>query len=103
MKINNLFFILILFIFSGCYMGSPSYKVFERNMNSSVGNSFIPYMNKRKREIYSEDKYIYVGKIGQCKYGYLTNRDDKKEVVQEWFIISGKEYCKEQQKWIFSF
>jgi hypothetical protein len=67
--------IILIFIvcstFSGCYIGSPSYEVFERNMNFNVGDSFIPNMNKDKREIYDKDKYIYRGKKGQCEYGFL--------------------------------
>ena len=97
--------IILIFIASillnGCYMGSATYEVFEKNMNLNIGDSFIPKMNYKFREIYSEDKYIYKGKKGQCEYGYLTNRDDKPEVVQEWIIISGKEYCKEQQAYGF--
>lgn len=39
--------------------------------------------------------YIYISEGPKgCIYGFLTNRDDKSEVVQEWIIISGKEYCK---------
>ena len=40
------------------------------------------------------DIYIFEHIIEGCVYGYLTNRDDKPEVVQEWIILSGKENCK---------
>lgn len=43
--------------------------------------------------------YIYIGKKGQCEYGFLTNRDNNPEKVIGWIIISGKEHCKEQQAW----
>ena len=38
---------------------------------------------------------IYISEYPKgCIVGYLTNRDDKPEVVQEWIILSGKENCK---------
>ena len=104
MKIKNIILLFIVCsIFSGCYIGSPSYEVFEKNMNFNVGDSFTPKMNNKFREIYSEDKYIYIGKKGQCEYGFLTNRDDNPEKVIGWIIISGKEYCKERQAYALSF
>jgi thioredoxin-related protein len=103
MKIVNLFLFVMLFIFSGCRMGPTMYEVFERKMNFNVGKSFIPHMNKQYREIYSNDKYIYIFEDGQCVYGFLTNRDGKPEKVVDWIILSGKKYCKEQQQWILSF
>ena len=100
MKIINIILILtISVLLSGCYIGAASYEVFEKNMNFNVGDSFIPKMNYKFREIYSEDKYIYIGKKGQCEYGFLTNKDDKPEKVIGWIVISGKEYCKEKQAW----
>ncbi|MCG3670086.1 hypothetical protein L5F33_07430 [Aliarcobacter butzleri] len=60
MKIINILLILtISVLLSGCYIGAASYEVFEKNMNFNVGDSFIPKMNYKFREIYSEDKYIY--------------------------------------------
>lgn len=98
MKINNLFLFMAVFMVSGCYMGAKTYEVFERNLNHNVGSSFIPSQNKKLRKIYDESRYEYVmhGSEG-CVYRYFTNRDDKKEKVIGWEIISGKEYCKEQQ------
>ena len=103
MRIKNIILVLLpLFLLSGCYIGSPSYEVFERNMKANIGNSNIPLTHKNKK-VYSEDRYIYISKRGQCEYGFLTNRDDKPEVVIDWILLSDKEYCKQQQKWIFSF
>ena len=96
---NILLILTISVLLSGCYIGAASYEVFEKNMNFNVGDSFIPKMNYKFREIYSEDKYIYIGKKGQCEYGFLTNRDNNPEKVIGWIVISGKEYCKEKQAW----
>ncbi|WP_193215706.1 hypothetical protein [Aliarcobacter butzleri] len=47
------------------------------------------------------DIYIYISEYPKgCVVGFLTNRDDKPEVVQEWIIISGKEYCKDTETFI---
>lgn len=104
MRIKNIILILLIFIsFASCYAGPATYEVFENDRNYNVGHSRIPNANKKFREIYSEDKYIYKfkGDDPRCVYGYLTNRDDKPEKVIDWIIISGKEYCKEQQAYGF--
>ena len=98
MKKNNIFLFLIVFMISGCYMGAKNYDVFARNLNHNIGSSFIPSQNPKLRKIYDENRYEYVmhGPEG-CVYRYFTNRDDKKEKVIGWEIISGEEYCKEQK------
>ncbi|MCG3698617.1 hypothetical protein [Aliarcobacter butzleri] len=53
---NILLILTISVLLSGCYIGAASYEVFEKNMNFNVGDSFIPKMNYKFREIYSEDK-----------------------------------------------
>ncbi|MFA6741125.1 MAG: hypothetical protein WCR78_06485 [Arcobacteraceae bacterium] len=58
---RNIFFIIFfLFILNGCRMGPDTYEIFEYNMNFNVGRSGIPNANPKLREIYSEDKYIYL-------------------------------------------
>jgi hypothetical protein len=103
MKIINIIFIPIsIFIFNGCYAGTYTYETFEYNRNSNIGWAGIPNANKKYREVYSEDKYIYKYERPKgCHYGYLTNRDDKPEKVIGWIILSGKEYCKEQKNYSF--
>ncbi|CAD7289840.1 hypothetical protein LMG7974_01925 [Campylobacter majalis] len=91
----------VLLVLSGCHRDDPSYEIFKSNNDINIGNSFIPTMNSKTREIYDKDRYIYKfeGPKG-CRYGFLTNRDDKPEVLQEWIILSGKEYCKEKRGWV---
>ncbi|MBR8465356.1 hypothetical protein KDE13_03125 [Campylobacter sp. faydin G-140] len=95
----------ILIVLGGCYIGPATYEVFKKNNDISIGKSFIPLMNSKFREIYDENRYIYIVRSNPegCVYGFLTNRDDKPEVVQEWIILSGKEHCKHRQEWVFSF
>jgi hypothetical protein len=103
MRIKLLSFISLL-SFSGCYIGDPTYEVFESARNIQIGYSSIPIANSEYREIYSEDKYIYkMERPKGCHFGFLTNRDDKPEKVIGWTILSGKEYCKEKQAWALSF
>ena len=89
--------IIASILLSGCYIGEPSYEVFKKNMELQV-KYFGPseYKTNNIRQIYDENRYIYIFEhiIEGCVYGYLTNRDDKPEVVQEWIILSGKENCK---------
>ena len=82
-------------------MGPSTYEIFEYTMNFNVGWSGIPNANPHLREIYSEDKYIYIFRNNPngCVYGFLTNRDDKPEKVIGWIIISGKEFCKQQRSY----
>lgn len=98
---NIILALAISIFFSGCYIGVASYEVFERDRNYHIGLDHIPKsFGPDSRNIYSEDKYIYISERPKgCHYGYLTNRDDKPEKVIGWIIISGKEYCKEQQAW----
>lgn len=95
----NIIFLAILFMISGCAYKSATYEQFERSRNIHIGYSLIPNANKKNREIYSENKYIYkMERPKNCIYGYLTNRDGNPEKVIGWIIISGKEYCKEQPR-----
>ncbi|AXH11278.1 hypothetical protein [Halarcobacter bivalviorum] len=111
MKINNLFFILILFIFSGCYTGSKNYDTFKKSNNFIIQNntSFNNYSKGYIRESYSDTHYIYIRNNNKrnvpkkCIYGFITKKDDPKQIPIRWEILSGKEYCKKQQKWILSF
>jgi len=73
----------------------PSYSYFEDYHNSQLFKGSIP--SNGMKEIYSEDRYIYKFKElydSRCIYAYITNRDDKIEIIIDWMIISGKEYCK---------
>lgn len=101
MKLCNFILIFIAsLIFYGCTIGPATYEIFEKDMNYLIGSSWLP--DKKYREIYSDDKYIYKIEILKgCHIGFLTNRDDRHERVRDWFIISGKEFCKEQQAYGF--
>ncbi len=106
MKIKSFIFTLIVSsTFSGCYISPPSYEVFERSRNYHIGKEHIPKsFGTDSRNIYSEDKYIYISERPKgCIIGYLTNRDNNPEKVIGWIILSGKEYCKEKQAWALSF
>ncbi|MFV0481164.1 MAG: hypothetical protein ACK5LP_04195 [Campylobacteraceae bacterium] len=97
--INILALITLIFGLNGCstHINPKSYEEFEKNKNLAIGGSHIPNMNKDRREIYSEDKYIYKFETPpKCFFGYLTNRDENEEKVIGWVILSGKEYCKQQ-------
>lgn len=104
MRLKNIILVVITSIlFNGCYMGSATYEVFEKNMELNK-RIWTPneHMINNFREVYSKDKYIYKFEDPKgCHYGFLTNRDDKPEKVIGWIIISGKEYCKEQQAYGF--
>jgi hypothetical protein len=98
--VNILLLMICLFGLGGCY-SSPyvfeSYKFFKENKDLSIGGSHIPKMNQHRREIYSEDKYIYKFEApSRCVFGYLTNKDDKPEKVIGWVILSGKDFCRQQ-------
>lgn len=81
---------------NGCYSKVPSYEAFAYNKDYHIGKNHVPKsFGTENRKIYDENRYIYISEGPKgCIYGFLTNRDDKSEVVQEWIIISGKEYCK---------
>ncbi len=99
---KNIILIFTASIFlSGCYIGAASYEAFKDFADYHVGKSDIPKSFKiDSRKIYSEDKYIYMSEYPKgCVIGFLTNRDDKPELVQEWIIISGKEFCEVRKAW----
>jgi hypothetical protein len=98
MRINIFIFILISIVgLGGCYYKTATYENFKYKRECYVDSHIIPKGYYNRREIYSEDKYIYKfkGDDPRCVYAYLTNRDDTPEKVLSWFIISGKEFCKE--------
>jgi hypothetical protein len=96
--VNILLLIIILFGLGGCKVGPTNYEIFEKSMNYEIDSSYYPTYLKKMREIYSEDKYIYVLYVSQipeeCVYGYFTNRDNKPEKVIGWVILSGEKNCK---------
>ena len=104
MKFRNfILFIITLIGCSGCYIGEPSYEVFKETLKTNIGNPNILLAQNNKR-VYSEDRYIYEFERPKgCRYGYLTNKDDKPERVLGWVILSGKEFCKERRAWALSF
>ena len=98
MKIRDVAMCLVgLVWFGGCVYITPSYEVFVKMYaNFHTGKSYIPKnFGTHRRKIYDENRYVYISEYPKgCIVGYLTNRDDKPEVVQEWIILSGKENCK---------
>ena len=98
---STVFIALGLIGLNGCYIGPATYEVFEYNRNFNARYMDFPKVIPQYREIYSEDKYIYIYRNSPkgCVYGYLTNRDDSPEKVIGWIINSGKEFCKEQQRY----
>ena len=97
MKVKDVVLGLVMILgLGGCHMGPYTYEVFANNMELNMRN-WTPseYMINNIRQIYDENRYIYISEYPKgCIVGYLTNRDDKPEVVQEWIILSGKENCK---------
>ncbi len=104
-NINIILILMVSFMLNGCYIGPATYEIFEQTVNLNAYHIFNPKTTKLEREIYDKDKYIYITRdypfAPGCVFGYLTNRDDKPEKVIGWIIISGKEYCKEQQAYGF--
>jgi hypothetical protein len=100
---NGVISITLLFILSGCY-SPPNYELFERNVLINIESSFAPNTYKKGREIYSEDKYIYIYRFpkGGCVHGFFTNRDDKPEKVIGWIILSDEDDCKMQSRYSLS-
>ncbi|MDR0467344.1 MAG: hypothetical protein LBG67_00660 [Campylobacteraceae bacterium] len=103
MKIFKIIFLAMsLLIINGCsapepYIPQQSYAKFAENLNLTIGGSHIPERNQARREVYSEDKYIYKFETPpKCSFGYLTNRDDKPEKVIGWVVLSSKEFCRRQ-------
>ena len=98
MKVKGIAICLVILLWlNGCVYITPSYEVFVKMYaNFHTGKSYIPKnFGTHRRKIYDENRYIYISEYPKgCIVGYLTNRDDKPEVVQEWIILSGKENCK---------
>lgn len=108
MKTNNLFLLIIVFIVSGCYMGAATYEIFERQRNFAVKNKFSMINSDQNyiKQNYNEQEYIYIRNHNsiknipkECVYGFITQKDDPKQIIIRWEILSGKEYCKQQQQY----
>jgi len=103
MKIISLILTITPLIYTGCRMGPTTYEVFERQNNARIGGVVFPAM-RDKEAIYDEEYYIYpIERPKGCFWGYLVKRNDEKKTIVGWKIISGEEYCKEQQAYAFSF
>ena len=109
MRKNNIFLLIIMFTISGCYMGVKTYEVFENLNNDFITNkrsvgAFSKYYIKKN---YSETEYIYIRDYEQssrnlpreCVFGFITKKEDPKQIAIRWEILSGKEHCKEQQQY----
>ena len=99
MKVKDVVLGLVMILgLGGCHMGPYTYEVFANNMELNMRN-WTPseYMINNIRQIYDENRYIYVYEDDPkgCTYGILTNRDDKPEKAVGWIILSGKENCKQ--------
>jgi hypothetical protein len=111
MRINNLLLLMIVLSISGCYIGSKSYDIFSELNNSIIQNktSFNSYLGGYVKENYSDELYIYIRNNNkrnipeECIYGFITKKDDPKQIAIDWIILSGKEFCNNQQQWVFSF
>lgn len=57
---NVILFIIVSILLNGCYAGPKTYEIFERNMNSAIGTSWVVSANPNLRKVYSEDIYIYL-------------------------------------------
>ena len=105
MKIRDVAMCLVGLVWlGGCAFGEATYEIFvekmELNRRIWTPNEF---MIKNFRQIYDENRYIYVYEDDPkgCTYGFLTNRDGKPEKIMDWIILSGKENCKEQRHYGF--
>jgi len=97
MKKNTLYLVIVMFMVSGCHMGPITYEVFKKDRDFSIGHPLYPGLRDRKK-IYDEEYDIYPLEYPKgCTYGYLVKRDDEKKIIVGWKIISGEEYCKDQQ------
>ena len=104
MKVKDVVLGLVMILgLGGCHMGPYTYEVFANNMELNMRN-WTPseYMINNIRQIYDENRYIYVYEDDPkgCTYGILTNRDDKPEKAIGWIILSGKENCKETSSFV---
>ncbi|AFL68659.1 hypothetical protein [Sulfurospirillum barnesii] len=97
MKIISLILTITPLIYTGCYMGASTYEIFKKNMDLQIGRGLYPGMKDRKK-IYDGEYDIYSAEYPKgCNWGYLVKRNDEKKTIVGWKIISGEEYCKEQQ------
>lgn len=97
MKIISLILTIAPLMYTGCYMGPSTYEIFKKNMDLQIGRGLYPGMKDRKK-IYDAEYDIYPAEYPKgCNWGYLVKRNDEKKTIVGWKIISGEEYCKEQQ------
>jgi hypothetical protein len=94
--------ILILFFFNAC--STKSYENFKKNNDFSIGNS-AKYIQSSEVMSYDDKHYIYLYKNipKGCTYGLITKKDDLNQIIINWKIISGKEFCIEERRVSFSF
>lgn len=99
---------------TGCSM-TKTYEVFEKNRNFNIGGSMEWWTKYAKlkeqndeelsytRQGYDKNSYIYIYKgdgdliDDRCVYGYITDKDDPKQIKKQWVILSEKKYCKQRQ------
>ncbi|MDD3325328.1 MAG: hypothetical protein PHN38_09450 [Sulfurospirillaceae bacterium] len=97
MKIINLILVLTPLFYMGCHMGPSTYEVFKKDRDLSIGRKLYSGLNDRKK-FYDEEYDIYPVEYPQgCIFGYLVKKDDEKKIIVGWRIISGEEFCKDQQ------
>ena len=91
---------------TGCRMGPNTYEVFEDNKNSLVKlQPSMDVFSGYDRTDFNETMYIYIRNTHEraidtrCQYGFRTKKNDPDQRPLDWIIISGKEYCKQQQLW----
>ena len=112
MKVKSIILMVVLFsILSGCGIGATNYEVFS-HLNDGIVERKLPFRLLVKgyiKEKFNEEFNIYIRsnykrKVSEkCVYGFLTKKSDPKQRAIAWIVLSGKEYCKKQQKWILSF
>ena len=90
--------ILLATLFNGCYRGPATYEVWKSNKDIGIRKSLFRGYTDKDKKIYNKNYYIYILEDPKnCISGYLVKKNDNKKIIQDWVIISGKEYCKERQ------
>ncbi len=49
--------------------------------------------------IYIGDHHYFKSIPKECVFGYITKKDDPEQKAIRWEILSGKEHCKQQQRY----
>lgn len=48
--------------------------------------------------MYEKNYYLYIVEYPKnCIFGYITDKNDTKQIIKNWILISGKKFCKEQE------